>query len=106
MVPKDPYESSGYERRLFEATKLYEGKEAKDQVFPQWTVWVDPADASEVATMKTNIENYTMQNSLAFITGSKDLATDWDAYVQGFEGLGLPRYLELQQAAYDKSKPN
>ena len=42
------------------------------------------------------------QNALAFITGSKNIDTDWDSYVKGLEGLGLKRYLEIQQTAYDK----
>jgi putative aldouronate transport system substrate-binding protein len=37
-----------------------------------------------------------------FITGSKDLNKDWGAYVKGLDGLGLKRYLEIQQIAYDK----
>ncbi|MVA77248.1 extracellular solute-binding protein [Auraticoccus sp. F435] len=102
VVPEDIYDPAGYERRLFEATQLYAGKEDKAQVFPSWGIWVDPADATEMAQLQTNIENYVTQNSLAFITGSKDLDADWDAYVQGFEGLQLGRYLELQQAAYDQ----
>ncbi len=102
-VPEDIYDSAGFERRLWQATNLYAGKEDAAAIFPYWGVWVDPADASEMATLQTNIENYVAQNSLQFITGSKNLDTDWDAYVQGFQGLGLPRYLELLQAAYDKS---
>src|SRR5690606_28546125 len=61
-VPDDIYSSAGFERRLFEATKLYEGKEDKAAIFPYWGVWVEPADASEMATLQTNIENYVAQN--------------------------------------------
>ena len=103
-ISTDLKSPEGYERRLFEATKLYEGHEDKAQTYPYWQVWIDPSLGSEVATLQTNIENYVQQNSLAFITGSKDLATGWDAYVKGLDGVGLPRYLELQQQAYDKSK--
>ncbi|MBO0812148.1 MAG: extracellular solute-binding protein [Microlunatus sp.] len=105
VEPENIYDPSGYERRLFQATKLYQGNEDKAEIYPFWDVWVDPANASEVATLQTNIDNYTMQNALAFITGSKSLDTDWNAYVQGFQGLGLPRYLQLLQTAYNKSAP-
>ncbi|MFG1819327.1 ABC transporter substrate-binding protein [Kribbella sp. NPDC049174] len=101
-IATDIYSPSGYERRLFEATKLYEGKEDKSLIYPYWKVWIDPTLAGEVATLQTNIENYVQQNSLQFITGSKNIDSDWDAYVKGLEGLGLKRYLEIQQAAYDK----
>ncbi|GAB3826007.1 ABC transporter substrate-binding protein [Kribbella italica] len=101
-ISTDVYAQAGYERRLFEATKLYDGKEDKAQVYPYWKVWIDPAQSAEVATLQTNIENYVQQNALQFITGSKDITKDWDAYVKGLDGLGLKRYLEIQQTAYEK----
>ena len=67
-------------------------------------MWIDPSLGSEMATLQTNIENYVQQNALQFITGSKDLDNGWDAYLQGLEGVGLPRYLQLHQEAYDKVK--
>ncbi|NIK58538.1 ABC transporter substrate-binding protein [Kribbella shirazensis] len=101
-IATDIYTPAGYERRLFEATKLYEGKEDKSKIYPYWKVWIDPSLAGEVSTLQTNIENYVQQNALQFITGSKNIDSEWDAYVKGLEGLGLKRYLEIQQTAYDK----
>ncbi|MFD7160628.1 ABC transporter substrate-binding protein [Kribbella sp. NPDC059898] len=101
-IGTDIYSQPGYERKLFEATKLYAGHEDKAQIYPFWKVWPDPAQANELATLQTNIQNYVQQNALQFITGSKNLDTDWDAYVKGLDSLGLKRYLEIQQAAYDK----
>lgn len=103
-VPTDIYDTSGYERRLFEATQLYKGHEDKSQIYPTWKVWPDPAKATQVATQQTNIDNYVTQNALAFITGSKNIDTDWDSYVKGFDGLGLKDYLSTLQTAYDQSK--
>ncbi|RDV43300.1 ABC transporter substrate-binding protein [Leifsonia sp. ku-ls] len=103
-VPTDIYDTSGYERRLFEATQLYKGHENKSEIYPTWKVWPDPAKATQVATQQTNIDNYVTQNALAFITGSKNLDTDWDSYVKGFDGLGLKDYLATLQTAYDQSK--
>ncbi|MFG1905656.1 ABC transporter substrate-binding protein [Kribbella sp. NPDC048928] len=101
-ISTDLYSQAGYERRLFEATKLYAGHEDKSKIYPYWKVWIDPTLANEVATLQTNIDSYVQQNSLQFITGSKNIDTDWDGYVKGLEGLGLKRYLEIQQTAYDK----
>ncbi|MDR6612133.1 ABC transporter substrate-binding protein [Leifsonia sp. 1010] len=103
-VPTDIYDTSGYERRLFQATQLYQGHEDKSQIYPSWKVWPDPAKATQVATQQTNIDNYVTQNALAFITGSKSLDSDWDSYVKGFDGLGLKDYLSTLQKAYDASK--
>ncbi|GAE30243.1 ABC transporter [Halalkalibacter hemicellulosilyticusJCM 9152] len=99
----DIYTGEGYERRLQEATHLYEGKEPSE-VFPHWAVWIDPDVADELAMIQTNIQDYVEQNSIQFITGSKDLETEWESYVQGFEQLNLNRYLEVMQEAYDNSQ--
>lgn len=101
-IGTDVYSQAGYERRLFEATKLYAGHEDKAKIYPYWKVWIDPSLASEVATLQTNIDSYVQQNALQFVTGSKNIDSDWDAYVKGLDGLGLKRYLEIQQTAYDK----
>jgi putative aldouronate transport system substrate-binding protein len=65
-------------------------------------VWIDPSLATELATLQTNLDNYVQQNALQFVTGSKNIDTDWDSYVKGLDGLGLKRFLEIQQNAYDK----
>ncbi|TCC32455.1 extracellular solute-binding protein [Kribbella sindirgiensis] len=104
VVPKDIYSGDGLERRLFEATKQYEGHEDKAQWFPSTSVWPDPSLSSELATLQTNLNTYVNQNQLAFITGSKNIDTEWDAYVKGLESTGMPRYLEINQQAYDKYK--
>lgn len=38
----------------------------------------------------------------AFITGAKDIDTEWDAFVKEIEGLGLAELLKIKQAAYDR----
>jgi putative aldouronate transport system substrate-binding protein len=96
------YTQAGYERRLQVATDLYAGKESPD-LYPFWQVWPDPALADELALLKQNITDYIQTSALAFVTGSMSLETDWDAYVQGLEGLGLARYLEINQQQYDAS---
>ncbi|WP_094092802.1 ABC transporter substrate-binding protein [Paenibacillus physcomitrellae] len=102
VADQDIYSPDGYERRLYEATLLYEGKEPKE-LFPFWSIWVDPSETDELSMLQTNIKNYIDQNTLQFITGSKDLNKDWDSYVSGLDKLQLSRYLEILQKAYDSS---
>ncbi|TFE26643.1 extracellular solute-binding protein [Cohnella luojiensis] len=93
---------ANYERRLYQATQLYEGHEPKE-LFPIWALWIDPADSDEANILQTNIKTYIDENSLQFVTGSKSLDKDWDSYVNGLEDLKLDRYLEILQKAYDAS---
>jgi putative aldouronate transport system substrate-binding protein len=102
VASTDIYASAGYERRLQEATHLYDGKQPKD-VFPHWAIWIDPSVADEAAMLRTNIKNYIDQGAVKFITGNKDLNKDWDEYVNGLDKLNLKRYLEIMQQSYDKS---
>ena len=104
VVPEDIYSETGLERRLFQATKQYESHVDKALVYPEAEIWTDPAVISELATLKTNLDSYVNQGQLAFITGSKNIDTDWDAWVKGLDGVGMKRYLELNQQAYDKHK--
>ncbi|WP_426454542.1 ABC transporter substrate-binding protein [Paenibacillus sp. S-38] len=102
---KDIYAADGYERRLYEATLLMENKEP-EEIFPHWALWVDPAHTDEASMMQTNIKDYIDQNALQFVTGTKSLDKDWDAYVKGLEDLNMKRYLEIMQASYDSSTIN
>ncbi len=63
VVPTDIYTGAGLERRLFEATKQYEGHEDKAQWFPQTSVWPDPSLTGELATLQTNLNNYVTRTS-------------------------------------------
>jgi putative aldouronate transport system substrate-binding protein len=99
---KDVRTPEGWERKLQEATYLYDGKRP-EEVFPHWAIWIDPSLADETAILRQNITDYVNSNALQFITGAKDIEKDWDAYVAGLDQLGLARYLELMQQAYDAS---
>ncbi|OPA74018.1 ABC transporter substrate-binding protein [Paenibacillus selenitireducens] len=100
VAAKDIYAPDGYERRLYDATLLYEGKEPKE-LFPYWAIWMDPTETDEASMLQTNIKSYIEQSTLQFITGNKDLNKDWDSYVKGLDKLNVNRYLEIMQKAYD-----
>lgn len=104
VVPEDIYTPDGYERRLLYATQEYEPFAPDESVlFPVEKLWPDLETSAELADLQTNIATYITQAQAEFVTGQRDIADDaaWDAYVADIEGLGLARYLELLQAAYD-----
>lgn len=105
VQPEAIYEQNGYERRLFQATKLYEGHVPLDQLFPYWNVWVGADQADELAQLQTNINGYVMQANAEFITGQRDIKDDaaWETYLNDLKSLGVERYVELYQASYDAS---
>jgi putative aldouronate transport system substrate-binding protein len=98
----DATDGSGYERLLYDNTeKNYIGHQWPEVLPP--ILWIDPSEADQASLLKTNITNYIQQNMYQFITGAKDINKDWNAYVAGFNGLGLSQYLQIYQKAYDQT---
>ena len=87
-VPKDIYSDAGLRAAAVRGHQAVRGPRGQGPVvYPFWTsVWPDPALASEIATLQTNLEQLRARRTqLAFITGSKNIDTDWDAYVKGLD---------------------
>jgi putative aldouronate transport system substrate-binding protein len=101
----DIYDPAGYERRLFEATKLYEGHES-DEAFPYWDVPVTGDTAEELATIQTNVESFVVRAGAEFVTGARDIESDedWADFQQNLTDLGADRYIEIYQEAWDATK--
>lgn len=105
IVPTDIYDPAGYERRLFQATQLYEGHES-DDAFPFWEASVTGDTATELATIQTNVESFIVRASAEFVTGVRDIESDkdWAEFQQNLTDLGADRYVEIYQEAWDASK--
>ena len=58
----------------------------------------------EVEDLRSGIREYIAQESVKFVRGEKSVETDWEAYLETLDGLGLPRYLEIYQQTYDEQK--
>ncbi|WP_334148627.1 extracellular solute-binding protein [Microbacterium sp.] len=104
VVPEDVYSPDGYERRLLNATKEYEPFAPDESIlFPAEKLWPNPDTSAELAELQTNIATYITQAQAEFVTGQRDINDDaaWQAYIDDLNGLGVERYLELQQELYD-----
>ncbi|MFD3272081.1 ABC transporter substrate-binding protein [Paenibacillus dendritiformis] len=100
-VPEDMYSEDGYGLRLRNESKKYEPFAKPEIAFPS-DIFIAAEDASLAAQLQTSINDYVESNMAQFITGSKDLDKDWDAYVKGFDGLQLSKYLEIYSKALKK----
>ena len=99
VAPQDIYSNEGFETRLYQATKLYDGHHAED-VFPV-SLFVPLEDASESAQLRDTIYKYVDETTARFITGDLDIDSGWDGYVKSLNDMGLNRFIELNQKAYD-----
>ncbi len=61
-----------------------------------------PEESQQLQTLAVELQKYMEESRIAFITGKMDLDEDWDEYVENLKNMGLDKYLEIQQKAYDR----
>ena len=66
------------------------------------TLFYTDAETSERAIIVTDITNYFGNMVAQFVTGQLDIDAEWDNYLKKLDDMGLPRLLEIEQAAYDR----
>ena len=59
-------------------------------------------EAKEQAAISTDIISYVEQMVTQFITGEADIDATWDTYVATLEQMQVDRWVEIDQAAYDR----
>ena len=91
----NPYDS---QYMTAQAVPDYKGKIPKETV--QKLIYT-PEEADEIAEIKTSLGTYRDEATVAFITGTRPLS-DWDNYLKDIENIGVQKYLEISQKAYDR----
>lgn len=100
----DPYAPEGLERLLFDATEeLYEPYGASSNIINLNELKVTDEESTEVSTIAVEIEKIIEENSVAFMTGAKDIDAEWDSYLNTMDKAGLSTLLDVYQTAYDRA---
>ena len=98
----------GLEEFLLEETKQkyepYAQPEGNYDLVPP--IKLTAEESSDIQTITVELGKFIEESRVAFITGTKDIEKDWDAYIQGLQKLQLSKYLEVQHAAYDRQYGN
>jgi putative aldouronate transport system substrate-binding protein len=66
---------------------------------------LDELEREQASLYETALLDYTRQNTLAFITGQRDLS-EWDAYVGELEGQNLTAYIDIVNGAAQRYAEN
>jgi putative aldouronate transport system substrate-binding protein len=66
-------------------------------------LYFQPQQSMEMTTLVTNINTYVNESIAKFIVGDMNFGRDWDTFQTNLNNLGLPRYLNIVQGAYDIS---
>ncbi len=72
-----------------------------ETIWTPFTKYYTAEDTSEMSTIFTELNNYNKEWRAYFISGQKNLDTDWDEYVKGYENMGLVRYMEIYTKAME-----
>lgn len=59
-------------------------------------------ETAALSIIKTPIDNYVKENMTAFATGNRSF-DEWDGYVAELQTMGLDKYIEIMQGAYDRA---
>ena len=60
-------------------------------------------EEAEISGMyQVDIQTYVDENAVAFITGTKNLEDDFDAYIATLESMQIGEMLKVRQAQYDR----
>lgn len=66
-------------------------------------MYMSEEDTAQMSLVKSTLQPSQNEWLAQFVTGSKSVDNDWDAYLAAMESQGLSEYLELLQKAYDVS---
>ncbi len=97
--PDQFYEAAGLEDRLIKYTKDYLPFATIKTVLP--SLYVSQDVATEYYKIQSDINKYVNESFAAFVTGTMNLDSDWDAYCKQLDTIGLAQYIETTQTAYN-----
>ncbi|MEE1649445.1 extracellular solute-binding protein [Brachybacterium sp. J144] len=94
--------TTSIEPSLYESAAAYEPyRIAKESKIPELAFDLD--QSAEIGEIEANLNQHLTQSFANFGTGKADASkdADWTAFVETFSSMGLERYLEITQSAYD-----
>lgn len=108
------YSHGGQNGNFVQAVGYLEQYAALPQQQEAWDLWVNtdalkyripntsiaPEDSTEYSTLNTDISTYRDEMYIKFVTGTESL-DNFDEYLENLEKLGLKRFIEIQQKAFD-----
>lgn len=93
----------GLEGRLYRYTKQQYEPYAREEILPY--MWFDGNLAQEVAELENDLNTYVRSSFAEFVTGARDIeGSDWDRYLSRLEQIGVSRYVDYYQQAYDATR--
>lgn len=98
LVKEKYYKGPPSSQQAIEAAELLQPN-AQTNIWPSFTY--TQKESEQLDSLASDIEKYVDESFAKFITGDLKLSA-WDKYVDKLKNMNLSRYMEIQQAAYDR----
>ncbi|MBP3360183.1 MAG: extracellular solute-binding protein [Clostridia bacterium] len=96
----DPLDGEYFKAKALGA---YWGK-GPEEVFSTQKMLLDLEEQEEFDRTNAEIKQYVKEQIALFVTGKKDIDTDWDTFQAELSNLSVERYVELAQKGYEAFK--
>lgn len=98
---------AGLEKLLYDASEqLYAPYGENGDIVELDEMKLTDSEATDVAVIGVEIEKLIEENSVAFMTGAKDVEKEWDSFKDALDKAGLQDLIEIYNVAYERSLGN
>ena len=91
-----------YQRKAKSHKMLEPYLPALEEYPPEVSLTMD--EQTELGVLSTDIEDFFTQQYVNWVTQGTNVRTAWPDFVRQLKRIGLDRYVEIHQAAYDRAK--
>lgn len=85
--------------------KEYKEKDVIDALYEPYLdenppkVWYSDDDSKRLSILETDIKEYVKKKIAEWVTGQKDVESDWETYLKELESFGVNEYVQIRAAA-------
>lgn len=98
----DPLSAEGLEKLLYQETaNKYEPYAPQDAISLPVTK-LTSEESGELQVIRVELEKYIEESRLKFLLDEWDLDSDWDQYIEGLKNIGVEKFVDVYQVAYER----
>lgn len=100
----DIHAPEGLEKLLFDASRdLYEPYGENGDIQMLDTLKLTDEESTDISVLAVEVSKLIEENSVAFMTGAKDIDTEWDSFKDALDKAGLQDMINVYKTAYERS---
>lgn len=95
------YDEDYWKNRVRTAVALYSEARPSEDTYVPIIVYTDE-ELDQISEIQATLRTYVKECKTRFITGDMDIDSEWDSFQQEVQNIGLEKFLEVSQQAYDR----